>query len=653
MAESCNKNEDITIDTVQPQSLDNALILVWLDDSAEEDQNVKAILQSIFNHVFIFNDPVACMELVSSIEMETICLSVLISGKYGQMFVPEYLQPLNQVKNIYVFCYDIVKHGQWAQTCDKVRCVLSDINRVIECIADDIQNTMEQPLVDDKQQQNQEHREHYTDDYNLFDRLALHLLLESPDDGTEDFINYCQTYNNDKINKENIQETYFKPEQTISEWYHPDLVFTHINSNNLTQLWTLRWFIRIFYRQLIHEHENFIQDKNTKSTVYHGTWLTIDELDGMKHRLGQIIIITELLLTYTNRQITLDSLNNTENDQHKVIFEINIDTTVHHTIPYAELKTDEILLWFGGRYRLIKIEYIEPEDKLENAYWLIGLNLYPTFDLKSSNQTLYDYYLKELINLNNIHHAFGRILMYKGYYSQAQAWLAIDHHHYYELTELAIRQSHYEQAEKYLEHLPKDSDQANLLRANLNLLISHNNLSNARFILMKLFSDSDDLYIRAQANLTFGFINLILTQQIDQAFEHFTLANNVLQKLLPNIHPYIALSLIGIGYTYYAQNNIIDARKSFEQAYHIQKQSLIYNHPDFAKIRNARAHCLSTNKQTIEQALNESKYALNILLDTFSNEQKYHPEILATFKDIEKLKKGKKLLVRHNLLDYI
>lgn len=652
MAESSNKNEDITIDTVQPQSLDNALILVWLDDSAEEDQNVKAILQSIFNHVFIFNDPVACMELVSSIEMETICLSVLISGKYGQMFVPEYLQPLNQVKNIYVFCYDIVKHGQWAQTCDKVRCVLSDINKVIECIADDTQNTMEQPLVDDKQQQNPEHRERYTDDYNLFDRLALHLLLESPDDGTEDFINYCQTYNNDKINEENIQETYFKPEQTISEWYHPDLVFTHINSNNLTQLWTLRWFIRIFYRQLIHEHENFIQNKNTKCTVYHGTWLTIDELDGMKHRLGQIIIITELLLTYTNRQITLDSLNNTEKDQHKVIFEINIDTTVHHTIPYAELKTDEILLWFGGRYRLIKIEYIEPEDKLENAYWLIGLNLYPTFDLKSSNQTLYDYYLKELINLNNIHHAFGRILMYKGYYSQAQAWLAIDHH-YYELTELAIRQSHYEQAEKYLEHLPKDSDQANLLRANLNILISHNNLSNARFILMKLFSDSDDLYIRAQANLTFGFINLILTQQFDQAFEHFTLANNVLQKLLPSIHPYIALSLIGIGYTYYAQNNIIDARKSFEQAYHIQKQSLIYNHPDFAKIRNARAHCLSTNKQTIEQALNESKYALNILFDTFLNEQKYHPEILATFKDIEKLKKGKKLLVRHNLLDYI
>jgi hypothetical protein len=665
MAESGRKYEVIT-NAVQP--LNNGLVLVWLDDAVDGDPTVKGIFSSLFDNVFTFTDPEACLELVKSIEIKTPCLSILISGKYGQMLVRDHLQPLNQVKDIYVFCYDTVKHGRWAQTCDKVRCVFSDINKILQCMQYDVQNTMEQQQQSDgeeqqqqaepkqQQQQQQQQQERYTDDNNLFDQLAFNLLLQSPNDGAEDFTNYCRTHfpdhaNTNEEDQAKIQEQYFKPEQAIEEWYRPDLCFTHVNSNDLTKLWTLRWFIRSFHQKLTNEHEEFVKDK-TKFTVNHGTWLSLDELDGMKHRIGQIIIITELLMAYTNRQIALDSLHSNENNHYKVILEINIDTTIRGTVLYTEIKKEELLLWFGGRYRLIKIEYVEQPDEQENSYWLIGLNLYPTLDLKPSIQTLYDYYLKELTALNNIHHAFGRILMYKGFYFQAEKWLQIDNH-YSELAELAIRQSHYEQAGEYLENLPEDSDDANLLRAYLNILTSNDTYSKARLILMKIFSESTDKLVRARANIALGFINLIFTQQIDQAYEHFTLANEVLRKILPDIHPNIAKSFIGIGYTYYIQRNIIDARKSFETAFTIQKQSLIYNHPDFAKILNGRAHCLSTDKQTIKQAFNECEYALNILLDNFSNQHQRHPEILATINDIEKLKKGKELDPRNTLLDYI
>jgi tetratricopeptide (TPR) repeat protein len=659
MAASDTTHENIT-DTTQP--LNNGLGLVWLDDAAEEDPTVKGVLSSLFDNVFIFTDPEACLELVRSIEIKAPCLSVLISGKYGQMLVREHLQPLDQVKDIYVFCYDTVKHGRWAQTCDKVRCVFADINKIVQCMQYDIQNTIEQGQPDDEQEQQpaepkQEQRERFTDDHNLFDQLALNLLLQSPDDGAEDFNNYCRTQKeNDNptpadMNEEDqaaVQEQYVKPEQPIEEWYRPDLFFTHINSNDLTKLWTLRWFIRSFHRQLTTAQEKFIQEK-AKFTVHYGTRLSADELDGMKHRIGQIIITTELLMTFTNRQTALDALQPDENHKHKVIFEINIDPTIHGTVSYAEIKKDEILLWFGARYRVIKIEYIEQPDDQETAYWLIGLNLSPTLDLKPSIQTLYEYYFKELTALNNLHHAFGRIFMYKGFYSQADKWLQIDNH-YPELAELAIRQSRYEQAQEYLAHLSEDSDDANLLRAYLNILTSHDNISKARLLLIKVISEATDKLIRARANITLGFINLILTQQVDQAFEHFTLGNEVLRKLLPDIHPIIAKSFIGIGYTYYIQRNIIEARKSFEKAFTIQKQSLVYNHPDFARTRNGRAHCLSTEKQTIKQALNECEYALNILLDTFP---KGHPEILTTIHDIERLKKGKELRPRNTLLDYI
>jgi tetratricopeptide (TPR) repeat protein len=651
------------------QSSNNGLILAWLDDSAEEDPTVKDFLSTLYDNVFTFTDHEACLELVQSMEIKTPCLSILISGKYGQMLVRDRLQPLNQVKDIYVFCFDTVKHGRWAQTCDKVRCVFSDINKILQCMQYDIQNTIEQQMVDDEEPQEQDESEHqeqqrerYTDDNNLFDQLALNILLQSPDDGAEDFANYCKTHDaNNNPNHHDVveevqveaqeQKQYFKPEQTIKEWYQPDLFFTVINSNDLTKLWTLRWFIRLFYRQLTNEHEAFIKDK-TKFTVNHGAWLSGDELDGMKHRIGQIIIITELLMTYANQQSAIESTQNNENNKHRVIFEINVDTTIRNTVPYTEIQKDQVLFWFGARYRLIKIEYIEQQDEQKNAYWLIGFNLCPTLDLKPPRQILYQYYLKELTELNNIHHAFGRILMYKGFYSQAETWLQIDNH-YQELAELAIRQSHYEQAKQYLEHLTEECDNANLLRAYLNILTSNDNIPKARLILMTIFSEATDKLVRARANIALGFICLIMTQQIDQALEHFTLGSEVLRKLLPDIHPIVAKSFIAIGYAHYSQRNLIDAKKSFEKAFAIQKQSLTYNHPDFAKTRNGLAHCLSTDKQTVKHASSELEYAYNILLDTFPHEYQRHPEILATKNDMEKLKKGKELRSRSTLLDYI
>ncbi|CAF4639196.1 unnamed protein product, partial [Rotaria magnacalcarata] len=73
---------------------------------------------------------------------------------------------------------------------------------------------------------------------------------------------------------------------------------------------------------------------------------------------------------------------------------------------------------------------------------------------------------------------------------------------------------------------------------------------------MKIVSEATDRYIRAQANIGLGFISLIMTQQIDLGFEYFTIANEVLRRILPDIHPSIAKSYIGLGYTYYHQHKI-------------------------------------------------------------------------------------------------
>jgi len=657
--------------TTTPKSTTNkpltksGLSLVWLDDSAAEDTNAKTMFLTLFDQVFIFTDPGACLELVESADNETPCISVLVSGKYGQMIVHDRLQPLNQVKYIYVFCFDIAKHNQWAQTCDKVRCVDSDFDKIFKCMHHDIHKDVkqkqqpieDQPEVQPPPQQEEfieQEPERFTDDHNLFDHLALDLILQNSnnDDGIEDFTKYCQENSNDDEAKEQLKD--FKPDISIKQWFKQDLFFVKLNSTDLNQLWTLRWFIRIFYRQLTIEHENLIKEEKN-IIVNYGTWLSLDELDGMKHRIGQIIICTELLTTYIDRLKALNSIENKKDEEKKskVIFEINVNKTITPTVPYGEIQNDEILFWFGARYRLMKIELIEENDENQESYWLIGLNLCSSFDTKQSIQTLYDYYLKKLTELNDLHYAFGRIFMYKGLYYQAEKWLQTNNH-YEELAELAIRQSQLERANQYLENLPEDSNDANLLRAYVHLLTSSENIAKGRTLLMKICSEATDRIVRARANIALGFINLIITQQIDQAFDYFKLGNETLCKYLPDIHPDVAKSFLGIGYTYFVQQNLNEAEKSFRIAFKIQKQALSYNHPDFAKTHNGLAHCLSRDKQTIKQALKESEYAFSILRQTFFRDYQIHPEILLTKYDIERLRKGKELLrARNTVLDYI
>jgi tetratricopeptide (TPR) repeat protein len=300
----------------------------------------------------------------------------------------------------------------------------------------------------------------------------------------------------------------------------------------------------------------------------------------------------------------------------------------------------------------MKIELIKSKDNTDESYWLIGLTLSSTLIENQSIETLYNYYSKKLTDLNDCYYAFGRILMYKGLYYQAEKWLQSTNHSE-ELAEIAIRENQLERANQYLEKTSEDSDDANLLRAYVNLLTSSDNVAKGRTILMKICSEATDKLVRARANIALGFINLIVAQQIDQAFDYFQLGNETLSKNLPDIHPDIAKSLIGMGYAYFAQQKNNEAENIFQKAFQIQKQSLTSNHPDLAKTRNGLAHCFSIEKRTHKQALKELEYALNILLQTFPQESKTHPEILLTKNDTDKIRKKRELRVRNTLLDYI
>ena len=640
-------------------------ILVWLDDTAGDETELKTIFLTLFAQVRPFKTAEKCLSFVRAVESPLPCLSILVSGKYGQMLVEEHFQPANQVKDIYVFCFDMNRHNQWAQNCSKVRCVNSEIQKILEQMQRDLlmdkppQNPRsdhephagEQGRGEGAQELIEQEPERYSSDTALYDQLALRLLLNGENtDGAEDFVTYCRAHNDNQVEQ---PESRFKPQRPITDWYQPDLEFLRLHCNDFEKLWTLRWFIRLFHEQIVKEFEGAtVRDGNF--TVYSGRWLTAADFDGMKVRIGQTMVMTELLLAHTNEREASTTFETKSNESmaHRVLFQINVNRTLAGTVPYADIGHDEVLFWFGARYRLMKIEYIDEQDPQGEPFWLIGLNLCSTLDSAPSVQNLFAYYQKNLMELNDNYHALGRILMYKGDYHQSEEWLRQTEHHE-DLAELALRQCHYERATQLLERLPEDSDNSNLLRAYACILASNPNIAKGRVILTRLSTEATDRILRARVSIALGFINLTISQNSVEALEKFTVASEVLAKYLPDIHPHLIKALIGIAYTHFAHNDINEARKYFEMALTRQKQALTSRHPDFARTHSGLAHCHSAQERTMKQAMREFEHALDVLFVTFHRDEKYHAEILATIHDMKTLEKGRKLQARNTLLDYV
>lgn len=135
-----------------------------------------------------------------------------------------------------------------------------------------------------------EPREQFVVDKNLFDQLAVELVLQTLAEGLDEFIDDCRLAGEHEA---------FKPAALIRDWYRPDLVFLQVRSDDLFSLWSLHWFLRSFHQQLTLEQESTMLDRPV-FTVYQATQLTIEELNGMKHRIGQLITITEHVLTTWN-----------------------------------------------------------------------------------------------------------------------------------------------------------------------------------------------------------------------------------------------------------------------------------------------------------------------------------------------------------------
>ncbi len=104
---------------VDKKNTDN-LILVWLDSSVNNKENLSAQIQlrDIIADLHTFEDIPTCHEYIKSVpEEKQIVLTV--SGRLGEELVPQ-IHELASIIAIYVFCIDQTKYAIWAKNFQKV-----------------------------------------------------------------------------------------------------------------------------------------------------------------------------------------------------------------------------------------------------------------------------------------------------------------------------------------------------------------------------------------------------------------------------------------------------------------------------------------------------------------------------------------------------
>ena len=95
--------------------------LLWLDAAVNDsNQNLQAQkkLRQTINHLKTFEDVHLCMRYILSLNNHD-RIVLIVNGKLGKLIVPKIVH-LRQIISIYVYCYDLQTHQQWAKLYSKV-----------------------------------------------------------------------------------------------------------------------------------------------------------------------------------------------------------------------------------------------------------------------------------------------------------------------------------------------------------------------------------------------------------------------------------------------------------------------------------------------------------------------------------------------------
>ena len=377
---------------------------------------------------------------------------------------------------------------------------------------------------------------------------------------------------------------------------------------NIDFLYQYRFLIRDLFNQL-----NARKDLSQSSFhLYRGQTMFDEEFQRISRNTRQFLRINSFFSTSKDKQIALgfamSSINENDPHQRAVLFDIETNTKIGDTRPYADIShlsqhyhEAEVLFMCGTVFQLQNVTYDS-----ENNIWLVVLKLCSEdeYELKQIYEQFQQQYVSEQRNLNLIE--LGNILKDIGddkkaekYYSQFLNSLNENDPHiqrcYHNFGILAYRKSDLSTALTYFQQaldleLQWDKCEPSFL-CNIynwmgNVYYAQENLDKAFENYKQALTYKSELDCRDRSIETAACANLAnmytLRGEYQLALEKHHECLNLKLSFLPEKDPAIAASKVNIGFVHRRMKDYTKAMDLFREALEIQRESLSRNHPDMA-----------------------------------------------------------------------
>lgn len=175
-------------------------------------------------------------------------------------------------------------------------------------------------------------------------------------------------------------------------WY-TDNSFIHectntvLRKENIAQIYSYRYIIKLICRQLKELHKPFIdnyREETGKKTLhlFRGQFLKFEHIELLSKNIKNLISLNGFVSTTRNKDIAMDFINHRwQEDFEPVLFKIEVDMTNEHSIAFADVSAlskypgeEEVLLSIGTIFRVKSVGTKDIDGRLKIHVVYLTLN---------------------------------------------------------------------------------------------------------------------------------------------------------------------------------------------------------------------------------------------------------------------------------------